>query len=1041
MKSYGKDILRTMSRSKKRFISIALIATLGVTMMCGLRAACVDLRYSADRFFDEQNLFDIRILSTLGLTDKDIHALQSLDDVEIADGGYSENVYTLIDEVKKSIEIRTLSNQGMNVPYLLEGKLPEKETEIVITKKYKNETGKGVGEQIDLVDEPEFLKSQHYTIVGIITDVLDINNPDGSMSFRANSATDYVGYVTPQAIESETYSVVYLKLKGLEQLNCYSDEYKEEVHMVVKEIEKSIKEDREQSRYEEIYNEAMEEWEEGRQEMLEEFAKADKEIADAKHDIWDGKHEISSARQELENGKAELIQGEDELNKQEALAEAEFEKAHEEIDAGYAEIQNAMEQYEMLLEAKDNLEARKEEMKESFPSYVAPEELMQLIIEGIMIEEGLRQFEANLPTLEAAKQELEVGEQELQKQEHLATEQFADARQEISAGWTEIEDGERKLAAAEKELIEGEKTLKENIAEYEEEKAKAEKELADALEEIEEIDMTAWYVQERSSLSGYANVESDADSIQAIGDIFPVLFLTVAILISLTTITRMVEEERGLIGTYKAMGFSNGEIRRKYLLYAAMACLLGGIIGDIGGYVILPAIIFVVFDVMYVLPEYWMQFDLLYGIGGIVLFEAGVVGATMYSCKKALKQVPAKLMRPKTPKSGSRVLLERMPFIWKHMSFLNKVTARNIFRYKKRMLMTVFGIAGCTALLLIAFTIKDTVAEMMPQQYEEVYQYDLMVVVQEEDYKETENLFVAETEIDSYVPARIETAEIINKEGKEESVQAIIVPEDETLEDYIKLKDKENKPVPLGEKDVLLTRNATRVLDIQIGDNIDLQTIDLEQETIQITGIVENYFGNVVYMTETMYRELFEEYEVNGMLVHFSESCENPKGYADDLKQYEYILSAVSTQAMKDDFETSFALINMVVYVILVLAALLAFVVLFTLSNINISERERELATIKVLGFYHPEVHSYVNKETWILTIIGILAGIPLGWILGRYVMGILKFPSLEFYIDLYPQSYLYAVAITLVFAFIVNAITNKSLDDINMVEALKSVE
>lgn len=1113
MKAYWKDIKRTVTKGKKRFISIALIATLGVTMMCGLRAACVDLRYSADRFFDEQNLFDIRILSTLGLTEDDVKALEKLPEIELADGGYGENVYTLIDGVKKSVEVRNLSTKEMNQPFLLDGKFPERINEIVITEKYKKETGCGIGDTISLTEEPELLKNESYEIVGIITDVLDINNPDGSMSFRANAATDYVGYVSPDAIDSDVYTVIYLKLTGLEELNCYTQEYEEKVESVVKKIETYIKDDRERARYSEIYNDAMDEWQEGEQEMLDEFAKADKEIADAKREIADAKVKLADGRAELEQGKQDLITGESELRSQETEAQIQFENAREEIANGYAEIEKAEAQYAELLDgqkqlndqiammkaqmtqvddafapyramidmqeqkldeqetqleamrdqlgeeeyekqlqsiissrgqleqAKTQLEQTIDKTKEEALAQAIPEQWAMIQEQKLLIENGIAQFEANAPALKEAKEKLESGEKELDAEELKVKQQIVSAWQDIAAGWREIEKGEAELEEGILELADGEKELEENIAEYEREKAKAEKELADALKEIEEIEMATWYVQDRTTLSGYVNVSSDADSIQAIGDIFPVLFLTVAILISLTTITRMVEEERGLIGTYKAMGFSNAEIRRKYILYAAMACLIGGIIGDVGGYVILPGILFIVFDVMYVLPEYWMQFDLLYGLGGIILFEAGVVGATAYSCKKALKQVPAKLMRPKTPKSGSRVLLERISFVWKRMSFLNKVTARNIFRYKKRMLMTVFGIAGCTALLLIAFTIKDTVSEMMPQQYNEVYEYDMLAVADDEDYEELEEFLKKEREVDDYIPARIESAEIISAEGKEETVQVIVVPDGESLEGYIKLKDKNNQPVALSADDVLLTKNATRVLDLSIGESLELQMLDLEQAEIKITGIVENYFGNIVYMTESKYNELFGTFSKNGVLVHLSHVCKDQKGYVDNLKREEIVLSAVSNQAMEDDFEKSFALINMVVYVILILAALLAFVVLFTLSNINISERQRELATIKVLGFYYPEVHSYVNKETWILTLIGIAAGMPLGWILGRYVMGILKFPSLEFYIDLYPVSYLYAIGITLVFAFVVNLITNKSLDKINMVEALKSVE
>lgn len=1154
--AYWKDIWRSISKGRKRFISIAVIAALGVTMMCGLRAACEDLRYSADYFFDEQNLFDIQILSTLGLTTDDLKVLENIESVSLADGGYNETNYTVLDDVRKSIDVRTLSTKGMNQPYLLEGHLPEKADEIVVTENYMNHSGKEIGDQIFLDDESEVIKSRNFTITGVIIDALDINSTEGSMGFRSTATTDYVGYVTKDAVDAEIYTVIYLKMESLEGLNCYDDEYIDRVEGIVEQIESTIKEKRELSRYEEIYAEAMEEWKDGEQEMKEEFAKADAEIADAKREIADAKKKIADGWQELEEGKQALIDGENELNVQESMAEIEFANAREQILAGYAQIEDGEEELEqayvkladgqeqldiaktqlaaqeevaaqqiaagrqMLAESEEQLNAGLEEyekgrkqFEETKAQYQPQIDAIKAMLENTELSEeeieiltaqltqletalteaeqllndtyiqleagreqleagkaeldaqelaakqqfeaawmtinekqaeldyGMQQYQEGVAELQEAKEQLAASETELNIQEENARQEIEKGKVEIADGWIEFYQGEQEMLDGEQELADGELELEDSIAEYEEEKAKAEKELADALAEIEDIDMTKWYVQDRTSLSGYSNIKSDANSIQAIGNVFPVLFLTVAILISLTTITRLVEEERGLIGTYKALGFNDAEIRRKYLIYAALACLIGGIIGDIGGYVILPVIIFIVFRVMYVLPQYWLQFDFLYGLGGIFLFEIGIIGATIFAGRKALKQMPAKLMRPKAPKAGSRVLLERVTFVWKRLSFLNKVTARNLFRYKKRLLMTVFGIAGCTALLLCAFTIKDTITEMMPQQYERIYKYDMMAVSSEEEYGELQEILDSDEEILDYIPTRIESVELINKAGKEETVQLIVVPEGNSINSYIDLRNMDGENVELGNKDVFLTKNATRILSLEKNDSVAVQTLDLEQAEFSVTEVVENYFGNVLYMTEDTYREMFEGFEVNGALAHFSGACKDQKAYTDELEHQENILSVVSTQAMKDEFSSSFALINMVVYVVLILAAMLAFVVLFTLSNTNISERERELATIKVLGFFDHEVHSYVNKETWILTSIGILAGMPMGWLLGRYVMGILEFPSLEFYIDLYPQSYLYAAAITLLFAFVVNFITDKTLNKINMVEALKSVE
>ena len=1148
-KAYWKDIWRTVRNEKKRFVSIAVIATLGVTMMCGLRASCIDLRHSADTFFDEQKLFDIRVLSTLGLTDEDIQSLENVEGVSEAEGGYSETVYTLHDEVRKSIEIHALSENGFNQPYLLEGSFPEKDNEILITKKYLQETGKGIGEKIVLDEEPENLLNSTYVISGIIVDAMDINSTEGSMAFRSTAMTDYVGYVLPEAADSDIYTAAYLMVDGTAELNCYTEEYEQKVEAVIHTIESEIKKQREQARYDEVYGDAMEEWLDGKQEMEDEFAKADKEIADAKEELADGKQKLIDGRKEIEDGRKQIKDGRAELKKQEKLAKKEFANAKQEIEDGKDKLLSGEKElekaYDQLVEGQKQLEAGKEELKLQEETAKAqfqagydqiaeakkqveegytlakqsvdtlnmqiqainmqlqdetlPEE-KKMELEGtltalkgylVQAENGLAEAEAGKIQLEnekaaliqkeeetnaqleaawqqldatqkeldagfeqcqkganeieAGEKELEAGEKELAKQEKKAFKQIKDGYDELKKAEKELKDGEQEIIDGEKELADGEKELAESIAEYEEEKADAIAELEEAKEEINDIDMTKWYVQDRNTLSGFSNVKSDATSIQAIGDIFPILFLIVAVLISLTTITRMVDEERGLIGTYQALGFTNKEIRRKYMIFAAASCLIGGIAGDIGGYIILPKFLFTVFHVMYLIPNYSIYFDALFGLGGIILFEVGVLGATIYAVERKLRHMPATLMRPKAPKSGSRVLLERFTFVWKRLSFLNKVTARNLFRYKKRMFMTIFGIMGCTALLLCGFTIKNTVSEMIPQQYENIYKYDLMVVADQEpgddDCEEMADRIANDKLIEQYIFVRIESMEIFNQEGKKEALQVIVVPDGEMLAPYIHLKDEDNQVFTLKDGEIFLTKNATRILKVKEGDVLTWQNQDLLEAQAPFTMIVENYLGNMAYMTVSTYEEMFGEYAANGALAEFSDECKDQAGYADKLEREDGIMSAISTEQMAAEFEPAFGLINMVVYVVLVLAAMLAFVVLFTLSNTNISERERELATIKVLGFYDTEVHSYVNKETIILTGLGIVFGMPAGWLLGRYVMGILEFPSLEFYISLYPVSYVIAAVITVVFAVVVNSITDRTLNKINMIEALKSVE
>ena len=963
--AYSKDIFRTIKKEKKRFIALMLITLLGVCMLTGLKASCDDLRYSADVFFDKQHLFDLKILSTLGLTDADVEALKQVDGIKDVEGTFSDTVYTIHDNKKKSVELKALSEQGINVPYMIEGKLPEKENEIAVTKKYCNETGKKIGDSIVLEEGKNVtLLQTEYKICGIVIDVEDINSAEGTVAFRGNSSTDYTFFVLPQVIESEAFTAVYLTLNDTADLPCFKEEYETKIEEMTDWLEANLLEKRELARYEEITGEAWDEVNDAELEMEEEFAKAEEEIADAKKELADAKEELRKA--------------EDTLEKEETNAKQQLLDARTQIEDGIAQIESMAAMY------------------------------------GGMIP----QLEAQLVPLQDALKEVEIKEAE-------AAEKFADA-------YAELEE-------ARQELVDGEAKLQENIETFESEKADAYKELEEAKQEIADMKMTEWYITDRSALSGYANMQSDADCIEAIGKAFPVIFLTVAVLISLTTITRMVEEDRGFIGTYKALGFTDKEIRKKYITYAALASLAGGILGDVFGYVVLPEILFTIFSVMYQLPDYMLGFDVVYGIGGILLFIGVIVLAAFLSCEAELKHMPASLMRPKAPRSGSRIFLERIPFIWKRLSFLNKVTARNLFRYKKRFFMTVFGIMGCTALLVCGYTIKDTVAELMPKQYETVYCYDLMLIA--EDNEKLTEYVTTEEQIASYIYAGINNVKLINADGEETTVQLTVIPDDADLPSYISLFNEERETLTLTDDSIFITINAAKLLDLEVGDTIQVQTLNLLQAEVKITHITMNYMGNHIYMTASAYENLFGETELNGAFVKLTSSCSDQTAYAEEMAEKEGILSAIGTEKMRAEFEPSFKIINLVVYIVITLAAALAFVVLFTLATTNISERERELATIKVLGFYDREVHAYVNKETLILTSLGILLGLPVGKVFGEWLMAVLNLPSIYFETCIHPISYVISAGMAFIFALLVNLMTNRTLDKINPVEALKSIE
>lgn len=1123
MKAYRKDIIRSIIKGRKRFFALMMITALGVCMFGGIKAGCDDLRYSADVFFDEQNLYDISIVSTLGLTDADIEAVAEMEGIEAVEGTYSEDVYTDLDDgSRKQATVKVLSEKDINIPYLFEGELPDTPAEILVTQKYMNESGKKVGDIIYIEEimntddeededeaeeeEPNFV-FKRYWISGVAIDVTDINSAEGAVAFRNNATTDYTFYVHKDAVVSEIYTAMYLTLEGTDELPCYSDAYEQKVDEIVTLLEDEIKEDREQARYDKVIGDALDEIADAEEEMWEAFEEAEDEIADAVQEIADGWEELTDAEDDLKQaerdlakaerdltaGERELTQGETEY----AQGAAQYEAAKAELDAAedaLDEAEDTLDESEKTLdESEKQLDESEAQLDEEYPAAIAylDNQIEQKKIEideetnpakKILLEDELKQLEdtrADMVEEEAtAREEIANGRQEIAdarvdiaegrkeikknraevakgKAELAdAKAELDDARKKLDDGWKEIEDGWKELTDGEqdifegwdeiedaiKELEDGQLELDENVAEYESEKAEALQEIADAKQEVEDIKMTEWYITTRTSLSGYNNIKTDADCIEAIGQAFPILFMTIAILISLTTMSRMIEEDRGLIGTYKALGFTDDEIRRKYVLYALIACIFGGIFGDFLAYIVLPEVMFIVFGVMYQLPGYMYTFDILYGIGGIILFIVGIVGAAYVSCNSVLKSTPAMLMRAKPPSSGSRVLLERITPIWSRLSFLNKVTARNLFRYKKRLFMTLFGIAGCTALLLTGFTIKDTVVELLPLQYEETYRYDVMVVA--DDNEKLVDCLEERSEVRKYINTMVSNVKLITESGKEETVQLVVIPDDENISRYIRLYDEHGERQKLTDDDVFVTTNLSMVMGFEEEDFVLVQNMDLVQADVEVTKIVMNYLGNSIYMTETMYEDSFDEkFEPNAAYILLNISDEKQDAFVEMLEDTDGILTVLGHRDMMNGFNNAMYIINMVVYIVIVLAGALAFVVLFTLATTNISERERELATIKVLGFYDGEVHSYVNKETLILTTLGIIMGMPIGKIMGEWLMGVLEMPAIYFYPTLYPESYAYAAVIAIVFALLVNLMTNKSLNKIDPVEALKSIE
>ena len=1173
--AFDLGVRRTIRGSLKRFVALATICALGVTMICGLKVACVDLRASADAFFDAQDLFDLRVQSTLGLTDEDVDALASLDGVACAEGGWAETCYTTVGSGSEKVDVKALSASGMNEPRVLDGHLPVTADQVAVTRRFLEESGLSLGDEVtfrggadDGDDSAAVFSRGAYTICGVVLDPTDINAGNGTMSFRASGGAQYAFFVLPAAVTSDVYTAVYLQVDGADAPSCYTGDYESMVDAVKARVE-GIKSEREEARRAGIVADASSqiddaekdalsqlddaaarlddaqaridsnaaELADGRAQLEAKSADAASQMGDAQAQIDAGRSELASNKRQVADGlariadglgcgtdgiepaisskRAELAAGQRQVSEnrgkilgaaqmlptlmgdawpaeawgrlEAAATEEDARAAADDVNAAVApfvsevdgvlddlcsylgsdEFQKVQDTYENLPEfIKDRIDAivgRAPERVRALIYKVLTEDpqamiadlkslraqvdqltqladgMVQIVAAQQQIDEGSAQLdraEAGYRQLVAAQAKLDSAEAELTDGQAELDAQRESAREQLDAAAAQLEDGAAQLADGQAELDDARAT-------YEQERADALAKIAESRAKLSDVDEATWYVQTRDSLSSYSSVESDASSIEAIGTVIPIVFFVVAVLISLTTMTRMVEEERGLIGLYKALGYSCRRILSKYVAYAAAACLAGGLVGNFLGFVVLPLILFTIFQTMYALPTFLLQFDAAYAVGSVALFAVGIVGATALTCRKELAEEPAALMRPKAPKAGSRILLERIRPLWRRLSFLNKVTARNIFRYKRRFFMTVFGIAGCTALLVCGFGIRDTVLSLPDRQYGPagVDRYDLMLVTSADDLEGVAQDLDSDPQTVSFVPVAIDSVTVSHGDVAE-SMQVFVVPDGMDLADYVGLADDSGAAIDLADAGTVITKNAEQILGFSAGDSVHVQDSKLAEADVPVAAVCQNYLGNTLFMTQVAYREAFgADAGLNGLLANLSGSDAEKIAFSERRSADGRTLSVTSTAKLVQDFSSAFTLINTVVYVVIILAAALSFTVVFTLSNTNISERERELATIKVLGFKRGEVHIYINKETLILTGLGVLAGLPAGYALTRSLTWILKMPSLYFDTVVAWPSYAISAVLAFAFTLMVNAMTNRSLDRVDMVGALKSAE
>ncbi|HIU51583.1 MAG TPA: ABC transporter permease [Candidatus Merdicola faecigallinarum] len=1067
MKALHKDSLKEIKNTYKRFISILVIVLLGVGFFAGIKATSPDMKKTVDSYFDEKQVMDFEVLSTMGLVEKDIDAIEELEEVEKAEGSYSKDVIVKVDQKEIVVKIHSILAE-LNQLELKEGELPKTEAECVVEANFLKDTGKKIGDIIQIEEEDEFFKTKEFKIVGVVQSPLYISRERGSTKLGSGQISSYL-YVPKKAISSKVYTEAYIKMKGGTELLCYEDEYKDKVEEVAKKLE-TVGEKRKKQRYQEIKQEAEESLQEGQEEFDTKKIEAENQIKEAEDKIVQGEAKLKTVEQQLIDGESQVKSNKTKVEKEwrnaeKALNDAEakiqeketeISKGKEELIIKEAEAQAAIGQIDTGIAAMESNVVSLEEQKKKLEEM--GQDVSQIQMQIDQLKETINQSKAKKQEIssqiEGAKQKIEKGEeaiviakQDLGTQKANLEKGKKQAQSEINAVEKKLQEGREEVKKSQEKLQKGKEELEVQKVEAEKQLQEAQNKLDEAKKQIEELEKPEWYVLDRETNVGYVSYIQDTDRIANIGKVFPVVFFIVAALISLTSMTRMVEEQRTEIGTLKALGYQKGQIASKYILYAFLGTIIGGIIGMTIGFQILPKLIFDIYSMMYELPKIHLEFNWNYAIVGMGIAFLCTVGSTIYSCIAELRSTPATLMRPKAPKMGKKVLLEKIPFIWKRLKFTQKVTVRNIFRYKKRVLMTIIGILGCTALMVAGFGLRDSVSKMIPTQYGEVFLYDLSLSfkedVSEEDVNQEIEQLNSMTEIENILKVNMQAVEITDRENNQE-IQLIIPEKVEEFDQYVDLENRTSKETyQLNQDGIVITEKLAKLLEIKKGDSITIQNSDEKQAKVQVIGITKNYLMHYIYMSPEYYQKIFDEdiqyHSIFAKTISLSDDEEENLGK--NILKNESISDVTFTSATESLFNDVMDNMTLVVWILIISAGLLAFVVLYNLSNVNISERIRELATIKVLGFYDKEVYKYIARETTILTFIGILLGLLAGYFLNMFIIKTCELDILMFDTRMHFTSYLYAGILTIIFTMIVNIVTYFALKKIDMIESLKSVE
>ncbi|MCQ2531772.1 MAG: FtsX-like permease family protein [Saccharofermentans sp.] len=1069
-------------------MAIFAIIALGVGFYGGLLLTQPSFIKTGDVFVRNQKLYDFRLISTIGFDDEDISKLASLDGVKAAEGAvFADAIVSVENDDSTSVaRIHTLTN-NVNVCALTAGRMPTSSNEMVVDGYHfsDNILGKKISLSVDNdKDTFDAFSYEEYTVVGVVRSPYYMNFQRGSSSV-GNGQVSFYAYVPIDGMEHEYYTEAYL-FYGTEYY-IYSDEYDQWAENKQSELENVVQQI-EEERFQDLLSDAKKELDDARDEFNSARDEAWQELIDANVELNDARVELNDASIELDDAQATIEDGRRDINSAQNEIDTnrrDLDDKKAEIDAGQLELDAAREE---LLATKETLTSQLKELKATqetlsanlgqvnhsieiiqqyivlgIPADSIPYSIEELSIQKAQLEAGLAECQGGIAKIEAGLTQVDTGlvtisekQAEIDAGRALIEEGYAqidDAQREVNSARQELDDGQVEYDDGYQSYVDGLAEYEDGLAEYRDGQTQFQNEIASAARLLGEgmmrYDISSdkevnTYVLGRDTNIGYVSLDNDEQIVAGIARVFPIFFFALAALVCSTTMQRMVGDERTQIGTMRALGFSEFAIIMKYVVYSGLAAVLGCILGFSVGTKIFPWVIWQVYGMMYgfspvVYANNWLIFALALGVSLLCS-----VGVTVFTAVSEMKGTPAELIRPKAPAAGKRILLERISFLWKLLKFTYKVSIRNVFRFKKRMFMMIVGIAGCTALLVTGFGIRDSVCDVVNIHYSKVLTYDVSVTFN--DGVTMDDIHKIQVSADKKCNTQAVNV-LVRNENVTHNGDAIrdvhlIVSDDPNIESACGTWiGDERLPWP-GDGEVAISSKLARKNNLQAGDTITFDYGDSgESFDVKIAYVFDNYIYHYAYMNTATYEAVYgESYFPNTMYSVLGDEV-SAYDYAQAFSGESDVKTWTVVEDMRSGFSETMSQMDKVVILVIACAAALAFIVLFNLNNINITERIREIATLKVLGFNRMETGSYVFRENVILVIIGFIIGIPLGIFLNAFVITQIEMDIVTFVIQIFPISYVYALGFVILFSVIVDVIMRAKIEKIDMAESLKSIE